>query len=105
MLNLFFHQNKQNMTNDETADDSQNKRYRKSFKDSMGQLIRWERGPLIGEGTYGKVYQGLNLNNGKLIAIKSVHIESSKTASKELMSLKYEVSILRELDHPNIVKY
>ena len=69
------------------------------------QEIKWERGELIGSGTYGKVYQGLNLNNGNLIAIKSVHIGSNKTATKELMSLKYEVSILRELDHPNIVKY
>lgn len=82
----------------------ENKR-RKSERAHHGQGIRWERGELIGSGTYGKVYQGLNLNNGKLIAIKSVQIGSKKTATRELMALKYEISILRELDHPHIVKY
>lgn len=81
------------------------RKLKKSIKGSLGQGIRWERGELIGSGTYGKVYQGLNLNNGKLIAIKSVQIGSKKTASKELMALKYEVSILRDLEHPHIVKY
>ena len=86
---------------DATIDNKNNKNKQKE----KYQEIRWERGELIGSGTYGKVYQGLNLNNGNLIAIKSVHIGSNKTATKELMALKYEVSILRELDHPNIVKY
>lgn len=82
-----------------------NSKRRRSERVPHGQGIKWERGELIGSGTYGKVYQGLNLSNGKLIAIKSVQIGSKKTATRELMALKYEVSILRELDHPHIVKY
>ena len=34
--------------------------------------IKWKRGELIGRGAYGKVYQGLDLNSGKIIAIKTV---------------------------------
>jgi len=86
----------------ETAIENKKKRI---VKQHLSPPIKWERGDLIGSGAYGKVYQGLNLNNGRLIAIKSVQIGSKKTATRELMALKYEVSILRELDHPHVVNY
>ena len=37
--------------------------------------------------------------------LKAYLLEVNKTASRELKALKYEVSIMRELNHPNIVKY
>lgn len=39
---------------------------------------KWARGELIGKGAYGHVYMGLNLSNGKLIAIKSVFVRTGK---------------------------
>ena len=39
---------------------------------------KWARGDLIGKGAYGHVYLGLNLSNGKLIAIKSVFVRTRK---------------------------
>lgn len=32
----------------------------------------WSRGELIGAGAFGRVYLGLNNDNGKLVAVKQV---------------------------------
>jgi hypothetical protein len=37
--------------------------------------LRWRRGQAIGEGTFGRVYKGMNENIGKLSAIKHLFIE------------------------------
>jgi serine/threonine protein kinase len=29
---------------------------------------------MIGSGAYGKVYQGLDITNGQLLAIKTIHV-------------------------------
>lgn len=36
--------------------------------------IKYKRGQLIGKGTFGEVYQCLNLNTGELMAVKSVKV-------------------------------
>lgn len=36
--------------------------------------IRWRRGELIGCGAFGRVYMGMNLDSGELLAVKQVHI-------------------------------
>ncbi|CAG9336267.1 unnamed protein product [Blepharisma stoltei] len=72
----------------------------------MGKMIKWRRGDLIGEGAYAKVYQGMNLDTGELIAIK--HLETTediKKIEKEYLNLKKEILLLKMLDHPNIVRY
>ena len=49
-----------------------------TFRDSEVQLmrepapIRWRKGELIGAGAYGRVYMGMNLESGELIAVKQV---------------------------------
>ena len=58
---------------------------------------------LIGKGTFGEVYLTSNINNSKIYATK--RIEFKKTANKE--SKKYlinEIEIMKELDHPNLIK-
>lgn len=37
--------------------------------------IRWKKGEIIGSGAYGRVYMGMNLDNGELIAVKQVRGE------------------------------
>lgn len=37
--------------------------------------IRWRKGELIGCGAFGRVYMGMNLDSGELLAIKQVHFE------------------------------
>jgi len=38
------------------------------------RLYQYKKGPLIGKGTYGEVYECLNLNTGELLAVKSFKV-------------------------------
>ncbi|KAL4642551.1 hypothetical protein ACB092_02G027100 [Castanea dentata] len=71
--------------------------------------IRWRRGELIGCGAFGRVYMGMNLDSGELLAVKQVSI-TTNSASKEktqahIRELEEEVKLLKNLSHPNIVRY
>lgn len=69
-------------------------------------VIRWQRGDLVGQGMFGKVYQALNLDTGELLAVKTYQLNQNlRVAEIELMNIKRELLILKSLDHPNIVKY
>lgn len=71
-----------------------------------GKAIRWKRGDKLGEGAYAAVYQCMNVETGRLYAIKHFKFsEDPKRVQKEFASLKREVGLLRGLVHPNIVRY
>lgn len=53
----------------------------------------------LGEGSYGSVHKGLHISSGTIVAIKIVQINN------EIVSLKKEISILKQCRHPNIVGY
>lgn len=40
--------------------------------------VNWSRGELIGAGAFGRVYLGLNSDNGELMAVKQVHVCSAE---------------------------
>ena len=69
------------------------------------------RGELIGKGTYGRVYLGINATTGDLLAIKHVEVNpkaagQDKEKIKELVgSLDQEIDTMQHLEHPNIVQY
>ena len=65
------------------------------------QKIDWTKGPLIGTGSFGKVYRGLDNATGKSLAIKEVLISSSQI----LKDLKKEIELLKTVHHKNIVDY
>ncbi|GMH98600.1 hypothetical protein TrST_g10471 [Triparma strigata] len=65
--------------------------------------IRWQRAELIGSGAFGRVYLGLNLDTGQLMAVK--HLDMSEVSGKELKALENEVQTLKGLQHENIVQY
>ncbi|CAK7326992.1 unnamed protein product [Dovyalis caffra] len=78
-------------------------------KKEDGPPIRWRRGELIGCGAFGRVYMGMNLDSGELLAVKQVLIAAS-SASKEktqahIRELEEEVKLLKNLSHSNIVRY
>ncbi|KAK2969449.1 hypothetical protein RJ640_011346, partial [Escallonia rubra] len=80
----------------------------KSRKDDAPP-IRWRKGELIGCGAFGRVYMGMNLDSGELLAVKQVSI-AVNSASKEktqahIRELEEEVKLLKNLWHPNIVRY
>ena len=69
------------------------------------------RGQLIGKGTYGRVYVGINTTNGEVLAIKQVEVSQKAKASEQgalkdmVASLDLEIDTMQHLEHPNIVQY
>ena len=74
-----------------------------AFQSSDEPKIRWQRAELIGSGAFGRVYLGLNLDTGQLMAVK--HLDISEVSGKELKALENEVQTLKFLQHENIVQY
>ena len=69
------------------------------------------RGQLIGKGTYGRVYVGINATTGEVLAIKQVEVNpkaagQDKDKMKDMVgSLDREIDTMQHLEHPNIVQY
>lgn len=57
----------------------------------------------IGAGGFGKVYKCRNLTTGQIVAIKMVSILNGLEGVPGYMIR--EISLLRELEHENIVRY
>ncbi|RVW48931.1 putative serine/threonine-protein kinase [Vitis vinifera] len=56
----------------------------------------------IGQGTYSNVYKARDKDTGKIVALKKVRFETTEPESVKFMAR--EITILRELDHPNVIK-
>ncbi|KZL78722.1 MAP kinase kinase kinase [Colletotrichum tofieldiae] len=73
--------------------------------------FRWFKGQLIGKGTYGRVYLGMNATTGEFLAVKEVEVnpkaaQGDKAKMRELVAaLDQEIETMQHLDHVNIVQY
>ncbi|OAA64676.1 map kinase kinase kinase [Niveomyces insectorum RCEF 264] len=74
--------------------------------------FRWFKGQLIGKGTYGRVYLGMNATTGEFLAVKEVEVppklvaQNDKNRVRELVAaLNQEIETMQHLDHVNIVQY
>ena len=74
--------------------------------------FRWFKGQLIGKGTFGRVYLGMNATTGEFLAVKEVEVppklvaQNDKNRVRELVaSLNQEIETMQHLDHVNIVQY
>ena len=73
--------------------------------------LKWMKGSLIGQGSFGSVYLALHAVTGELMAVKQVEMPSKSNSEidkkKEGMvaALQREINLLERLQHPNIVKY
>ncbi|KAL2130588.1 hypothetical protein VTI74DRAFT_6215 [Chaetomium olivicolor] len=73
--------------------------------------FRWFKGQLIGKGTFGRVYLGMNATTGEFLAVKEVEVnpkaaQGDKKKMQELVAaLDQEIDTMQHLDHVNIVQY
>ncbi|KAB2579757.1 Protein kinase byr2 [Lasiodiplodia hormozganensis] len=71
--------------------------------------VKYMKGALIGQGSFGSVYLALHAVTGELMAVKQVALPTGGTVDPKkanmLDALKREIGLLRELKHPNIVQY
>ena len=73
--------------------------------------LKYMKGAMIGQGSFGTVYLALHAITGELMALKQVempsnsntHLDAKKNSMVE--ALKREIGLLRELKHPNSVQY
>ncbi|KAI0322221.1 hypothetical protein OF83DRAFT_905882 [Amylostereum chailletii] len=71
--------------------------------------IKWIKGALIGSGSFGKVYLGMDASNGLLMAVKQVEVPSASMNNERKKSmidaLEREIELLKDLEHEHIVQY
>uniref|UniRef100_A0A7S1FCH7 Cyclin-dependent kinase 2 homolog n=1 Tax=Noctiluca scintillans TaxID=2966 RepID=A0A7S1FCH7_NOCSC len=59
----------------------------------------------IAEGTYGVVYRACDLQTGEVVALKQLKLDAAKATEDGFpILLLREISILMQMDHPNIVR-
>jgi len=63
---------------------------------------KYQKVEKIGEGTYGVVYKARNRVSGDLVALKKIRLEAEDEGIPS--TAIREISILKELQHPNIVR-
>ncbi|KDR82414.1 hypothetical protein GALMADRAFT_220413 [Galerina marginata CBS 339.88] len=70
---------------------------------SSKSLNDYQLGDSLGKGAFGQVYRALNWATGETVAVKEIQLSNiPKGDIGEIMS---EIDLLKNLNHPNIVKY
>ncbi|KAI9827047.1 MAG: hypothetical protein M1819_007039 [Sarea resinae] len=77
-------------------------RTQKGVKDAAG-LKNYQLGDCLGKGAFGSVYRALNWGTGETVAVKQVKL--ADLPKSELRVIMLEIDLLKNLNHPNIVKY
>ncbi|XP_067891850.1 cyclin-dependent kinase 2-like isoform X4 [Heterodontus francisci] len=73
-----------------------------SSAQSGGTMDNFQKVEKIGEGTYGVVYKAMNKVTGEMVALKKIRLDAEMEGVPS--TAIREISLLKELNHPNIVK-
>jgi len=65
-------------------------------------LENYEKLEKVGEGTYGVVYKCRDRITGQIVALKKIRLETEDEGVPS--TAIREISLLKELEHPNVVK-
>lgn len=65
-------------------------------------LTQYRKVEKIGEGTYGVVYKAQDLRSGRIVALKRIRLEAEDEGVPS--TAIREISLLKELAHPNVVE-
>ncbi|CAL6106451.1 Kinase [Hexamita inflata] len=68
----------------------------------MDQLSRYKKQAKLGEGTYGEVFRVQDTENNEILAMKKIQVENDEEGIPG--TAIREISLLRELNHENVVK-
>tara|TARA_R110002050_G_scaffold168295_2_gene299464 strand:- start:1283 stop:1957 length:675 start_codon:yes stop_codon:yes gene_type:complete len=63
---------------------------------------RYHPGDELGKGAFARVYRGLDITSGSVVAIKQV--DKHPLSERDAERIRQELELLQRLDHPNIVK-
>ncbi|KAK4697163.1 hypothetical protein P7C71_g882, partial [Lecanoromycetidae sp. Uapishka_2] len=69
----------------------------------VSELKDYQLGDCLGKGAFGSVFRALNMGTGETVAVKQVKL--ADLPKSELRVITLEIDLLKNLDHPNIVKY
>lgn len=65
-------------------------------------MERYQKLAKVGEGTYGVVYKARDRNTGDVVALKRIRLDAEDEGIPS--TAIREIALLKELQHPNIVK-
>jgi serine/threonine protein kinase len=71
-------------------------------KSANGLNEKYRRLEKLGEGTYGVVYKAENLKTHEIVAIKMIKLEKEDDGVPS--TAIREISLLKNLKHPNVVE-
>lgn len=66
------------------------------------KIDKYQKLEKIGEGTYGVVYKARDTTTNELVALKKIRLEAEDEGIPS--TAIREISLLKELKHPNIVR-
>ena len=69
---------------------------------AVAGLEKYHKGERLGEGTYGVVYKAVNTLTNEVVAIKKIRLEREDDGVPS--TAIREISLLKNLKHPNIVE-
>ncbi|TDL22240.1 hypothetical protein BD410DRAFT_788970 [Rickenella mellea] len=70
---------------------------------TSNKLNEYQLGDSLGKGAFGQVYRALNWATGETVAVKEIQL--SNIPKGEIGEIMSEIDLLKNLIHPNIVKY
>ncbi|XP_071725625.1 mitogen-activated protein kinase kinase kinase 1-like [Rutidosis leptorrhynchoides] len=71
----------------------------------IGSFKNWQKGDLLGSGSFGTVYEGFN-EFGFFFAVKEVSLlDQGNQGKQSIIQLEQEISLLSQFHHENIVRY
>lgn len=71
-----------------------------------GKVFRWKTVEVIGNGSFGQVLRAIDIDTGKIFAIKKLYFNNCNTLQVQFISaLEQEMKILQKLKNEHIVEY
>ena len=74
-------------------------------EDDVNVHISWKKAGTLGEGTFGKVYLGIDEETGEFVAVREMRLAGGDLReSAEFRRMQEGVQLLRRVRHPNLLR-